>query len=44
MKKFLLGTVALVALGATVPALAADLPARSAHYTKAPAYATPIYN
>ena len=25
MKKFLLGTVALVALGATVPALAADL-------------------
>ena len=28
MKKFLLGTVALVALGATVPALAADLGAR----------------
>jgi outer membrane immunogenic protein len=44
MKKFLLGTVALVALGATVPALAADLPARSAPYTKAPAYVTPIYN
>jgi outer membrane immunogenic protein len=43
MKKFLLGTVALVALGATVPALAADLPART--YTKAPAYApSPIYN
>src|SRR5258705_7585071 len=43
MKKFLLGTVALVALGATVPALAADLPARP--YTKAPpAYAAPIYN
>jgi len=43
MKKFLLGTVALVALGATVPALAADLPART--YTKAPpAYAAPIYN
>jgi outer membrane immunogenic protein len=43
MKKLLLGTVALVALGATVPALAADLPART--YTKAPAYApTPIYN
>src|SRR6202790_2686380 len=43
MKKFLLGTVALVALGATVPALAADLAARS--YTKAPAYvAQPISN
>lgn len=43
MKKFLLGTVALVALGATVPALAADLAARP--YTKAapPVYA-PIYN
>ena len=35
MKKLLLGTVALVALGATVPALAADLGARP--YTKAPA-------
>src|SRR5258705_8488193 len=43
MKKFLLGTVALVALGATVPALAADLAARPA-YTKAPAYIAPIYN
>ncbi len=43
MKKFLLGTVALVALGATVPALAADLGARQA-YTKAPAYIAPIYN
>lgn len=43
MKKFLLGTVALVALGATVPALAADLGAR-APYGKAPAYAAPIYN
>jgi outer membrane immunogenic protein len=43
MKKLLLGTVALIALGATVPALAADLPART--YTKAPAYApAPIYN
>jgi outer membrane immunogenic protein len=42
MKKLLLGTVALVALGATVPALAADLPART--YSKAPAYAPqPIY-
>src|ERR1700710_1211325 len=43
MKKFLLGTVALVALGATVPALAADLGARPV-YSKAPAYAQPIYN
>jgi outer membrane immunogenic protein len=43
MKKFLLGTVALVALGATVPALAADLGTRPA-YTKAPAYVAPIYN
>src|SRR5712691_7255649 len=43
MKKFLLGTVALVAVGAAVPALAADLAARP--YTKAPAYvAQPIYN
>ena len=44
MKKFLLATVAVVALGATVPALAADLPARTAPYTKAPAYVQPIYN
>jgi outer membrane immunogenic protein len=43
MKKLLLATVALVALGATVPALAADLGARGP-YTKAPAYAAPIYN
>src|SRR5207245_10921862 len=43
MKKLLLATVALVALGATVPALAADLGAR-APYTKAPVYAAPIYN
>ncbi|HEY0331781.1 MAG TPA: outer membrane protein [Rhodopseudomonas sp.] len=43
MKKFLLGTVALVAMAATVPAFAADLGART--YTKAPAYvAAPIYN
>ena len=44
MKKFLLGTVALVALGATVPALAADLGARAPYYNKAPAYVAPIYN
>jgi outer membrane immunogenic protein len=43
MKKLLLGTVALVALGATVPALAADLAARP-YYNKAPAYVAPIYN
>jgi outer membrane immunogenic protein len=43
MKNFLLGTVALIALGASVPAMAADLAARP--YTKAPAYApSPIYN
>jgi outer membrane immunogenic protein len=43
MKKFLLGTVALIALGATAPALAADMAARP--YTKAaPAYMAPIYN
>jgi outer membrane immunogenic protein len=43
MKKFLLGTVALIALGATVPAFAADLAPRT--YTKAPAYVpAPIYN
>src|SRR5258708_26250512 len=43
MKKFLLATVALVALGATAPALAADLAARP--YTKAAPYvAQPIYN
>ena len=34
MKKFLLATVALIACGATLPALAADLGARP--YTKAP--------
>jgi outer membrane immunogenic protein len=40
MKKILLTTVALVALGA--PALAADMAARP--YTKAPLIAAPIYN
>ena len=40
MKKFLLATVALIALGA--PALAADLAARP--YTKAPPVVAPIYN
>ena len=44
MKKFLLATVAIVALGATAPALAADLGAAPRAYTKAPAYVQPIYN
>jgi outer membrane immunogenic protein len=42
MKKFLLGTVGLIALGAAAPAFAADLPART--YTKAPAYVAAIYD
>lgn len=43
MKKFLLGTVALVAVSTTVPTLAADL--GHPHLRKAPAYvAAPIYN
>jgi outer membrane immunogenic protein len=40
MKKFLLATVALAALGAAAPAIGADL----GYYNKAPAYAAPIYN
>ena len=40
MKKFLLATVALVALAA--PALGADMGPRS--YNKAPVYAAPLYN
>src|ERR1700730_6102851 len=44
MKKTLLATVAVIALGATVPALAADLGAAPRTYTKAPAYVQPIYN
>jgi len=43
MKKFLLATVAVAALGAIAPANAADLGARP-YYNKAPAYAAPIYN
>src|ERR1700738_5237533 len=39
MKKFLLATTAIAALGAIAPANAADL-----GYNKAPAYAAPIYN
>lgn len=42
MKKFLLGTVGLIALGVAAPAVAADLPART--YTKAPAYVAAVYD
>jgi len=41
MKKILLGTVGLVALG-VAPVMAADLPARA--YTKAPAYVAAVYD
>ena len=40
--KFLSVTVALLALGSTAPALAADLGVRP--YGEAPAYAVPIYS
>ena len=40
MKKFLLGTVALIAMGMAAPASAADLAARP--YTKAPPVAVPM--
>src|SRR5258707_7528003 len=43
MKKFLLATVGVAALGATASVNAADLGARP-YYNKAPAYAAPIYN
>jgi len=42
MKKFLLATVGLVALGITAPASAADLAARP--YTKAPPAPPPVYD
>ena len=42
MKKFLLGTVALVAFGATVPALAADLAPALLH--QGSGLCAPIYN
>jgi outer membrane immunogenic protein len=42
MKKILLGTVGLIALGFAVPASAADLAARP--YTKAPPMVAPIYD
>jgi outer membrane immunogenic protein len=43
MKKFLFAFAAIGLLGAALPAHAADL-APSPYYTKAPAYAAPIYN
>jgi outer membrane immunogenic protein len=42
MKKLLQGTIGLIALGMTVPAMAADLPART--YTKAPAMVAAVYD
>jgi outer membrane immunogenic protein len=42
MKKVLLVTASLIALGAAAPALAADLAARP--YTKAPAYVAAVYD
>jgi outer membrane immunogenic protein len=42
MKKFLLGTVGLIALGLAAPAGAADLPARP--YTKAPPMVVAVYD
>src|SRR3979409_1009001 len=42
MKKFLLGTVGLVALSLSAPASAADLAARP--YTKAPPMIAPVYD
>ncbi len=43
MKKILLGTVALAALGLAAPAVAADLPAKAPMYAKAPAMVA-VYN
>lgn len=44
MKKILLGTVALAALGFAAPAVAADLGGRAPVYAKAPAMAVAVYN
>src|SRR5579864_9104675 len=44
MKKIVLATVALAAMAAAAPAIAADLGARAPYYSKAPAYVAPIYN
>jgi len=42
MKRFLLGTVGLIAIGMNVPAFAADLPPQG--YTKSPGYFAPVYD
>jgi outer membrane immunogenic protein len=42
MKKVLLATIGLAAIGMAAPAFAADLPART--YTKAPALVAPVYD
>ena len=44
MKKFLLTTVAIAALGAALPAHAADLAYRQPYDQRAPVYPAPIYN
>src|ERR1700681_3539296 len=42
MKKVLLATIGLAAMGMVAPAFAADLPART--YSKAPAIVAPVYD
>jgi outer membrane immunogenic protein len=44
MKKLVLATVALAALGSGVPALAADLSGRAPYHGQPPAYMAPVYN
>ncbi len=44
MKKILLGSIALAALGMSLPAMAADLAARAPVYTKAPAMVPAVYD
>ena len=44
MKKFLLATVAIAAIGAALPAHAADLGYRQPYYPKAAPVYAPIYN
>ena len=44
MKKFLMGTVALAALGLATSANAADMGAKAPVYANAPAMAVSVYN
>jgi outer membrane immunogenic protein len=44
MKRLTILAAAAIAIGAAAPALAADLPARNAPYTKAPVMPSPIYD